>query len=96
MMTGIYQAEDFLGINTILLIMNTMTRNHTRRQLFVFFLQFDEMRLYPDVAGNFLKSYPMKFVKGRYLFAACLPICSEKDFEAIYVYTNNTKMELRR
>jgi CRP-like cAMP-binding protein len=44
LMTGIYQAEDFLGINTILLIMNT-TCNHTRRQLFVFFskTQFDEM-----------------------------------------------------
>jgi CRP-like cAMP-binding protein len=48
LMTGIYQAEDFLGIN-IILSNNAHEDTARRRQLFVFSkTQFDEMlRLYP-------------------------------------------------
>lgn len=59
LMTGIYQAEDFLGINIIL---SNNEHNDTATALedscLCFFpkTQFDEMlRLYPDVAGKFLE-----------------------------------------
>jgi hypothetical protein len=44
--------------------------------------QFDEIVI-QMLQGSFLKSYPMKFVKGWVSFAACLPICSERISEAI-------------
>ena len=59
LMTGIYQAEDFLGINIIL---SNNPHDDTATALedscLCFFpkTQFDEMlRLYPDVAGKFLE-----------------------------------------
>ena len=59
LMTGIYQAEDFLGINIIL---SNNTHNDTATALEDSYLcffpktQFDEMlRLYPDVAGKFIE-----------------------------------------
>ena len=59
LMTGIYQAEDFLGINVIL---SNNAQEDTATALedscLCFFpkTQFDEMlRLYPDVAGKFLE-----------------------------------------
>ena len=59
LMTGIYQAEDFLGINIILSNNpheDTATALEDSCLCFFPKTQFDEMlRLYPDVAGKFLE-----------------------------------------
>jgi CRP-like cAMP-binding protein/ActR/RegA family two-component response regulator len=59
LMTGIYQAEDFLGTNIILSNKpydDTATALEDSYLCFFPKVQFDELlRLYPDVAGKFLK-----------------------------------------
>ena len=59
LMTGIYQAEDFLGINIILSTNphdDTATALEDTQVCFFPKAQFDELlRRYPDVAGKFLK-----------------------------------------
>lgn len=59
LMTGLYEAEDFLGINIILSNNphdDTATALEDSYLCFFPKVQFDELlRLYPDVAGKFLK-----------------------------------------
>ncbi|MDR6969281.1 CRP-like cAMP-binding protein/CheY-like chemotaxis protein [Flavobacterium arsenatis] len=59
LMTGIYKAEDFLGLNIILSSNpydDTATALEDTQVCFFPKLQFDELlQLYPDVAGKFLK-----------------------------------------
>ena len=59
LMTGIYQAEDFLGTSVILSnkpYNDTATALEDSNLCFFPKMQFDELlRLYPDVAGKFLK-----------------------------------------
>jgi hypothetical protein len=93
-MTGIYQADDFFGINIILLIMPRGYCNGTRRQLFVFFkTQFDEMLRLSRCCRKFLEILSHEIRKRMGIFCSLPTNLFGKDLEAIRLY-NNT-MELR-
>jgi hypothetical protein len=85
--------QKILGINTLFfLIIPRGYRKRLEDSCLCFFQNtiWWNVATVSDVAGSF-EIYPMKFVKRMGIFAACLPICSEKDFRSDSTFIPTTR-----